>query len=353
VTRRELLQLTGAGLVGAPILTAEAPQNLSYPLRTVEGTSTTPDLLFVRDHFKEPDISLEKWRLRIEGAVQKPYDLGFADLVELPSGKLDAVLECAGNVANGSAVSSGVWEGAPLAALLEAAQPAADATGVLLEGADSGQLFEDCPVLPYAQLVPLAKCRDALTLVAYKYNDLALPKRNGFPARALLPGWYGMNSVKWLTRIRLVRENDQETIFHKSGMSRLYNRVTKNNGAEQITRLSAIELKSVVAWPTNQLKLPMGRHLVWGFAWSGTSAIREVSVSSDGGKIWAAARLDSNVKGRGWVRWSYPWTATPGDHTLMSRASDAAGNQQPLERDPTRKDAYELNWCSPIHCSVL
>jgi DMSO/TMAO reductase YedYZ molybdopterin-dependent catalytic subunit len=347
------LRLAGAGLIGASALAADAPQNLSYPLETVDGAYTKPNFLFVRDHFKEPDVALEKWRLRIEGAVRKPYELGFADLVELPSRKLDAVLECAGNVANGSAVSSGVWEGASLASLLEAAQPDTNAAFVLLEGADSGQLFEDCPVLPYAQLVPLSKCQDASTLVAYKYNDLALPKRNGFPARALLPGWYGMNSVKWLTRMRLVRESDEETIFHKSGMARLYNRVTKNNGVEQVTRLSVIELKSVVAWPANQLKLPMGRHLVWGFAWSGQNPVREVSVSTDGGKVWTRATLDASVKGRGWLRWSYAWTATPGEHVLLSRATDAAGNQQPLERDPARKDGYELNWCLPIHCSVL
>ncbi|HEX4770321.1 MAG TPA: molybdopterin-dependent oxidoreductase [Bryobacteraceae bacterium] len=351
--RRELLQLTGAALLGVPLLSAEAPQNLSSPLQTIAGTSTTPDLLFVRDHFKEPDVSLEKWSLRIEGAVQKPYQLGFADLVELPSLKLEAVLECAGNVANGSAVSSGLWEGVGLAALLEAAHPDADAVAVLLEGADSGRLFDDCPALPYSQIVPLTKCNDAESLVAYKYNELALPKRNGFPARALFPGWYGMNSVKWLSRIRLLRESDRETTFHQSGMNRLYNRVTQNDGAEQITRLSGIQLKSVLAWPTNQLKLPAGRHLVWGFAWSGANAIRKVNVSSDRGETWSEAKLDSAANGRGWVRWSYPWLATPGDHILMSRASDSNGNQQPLQRDPTRKDAYELNWCSPVHCSVL
>ena len=332
---------------------AQAPQNISYPLDTVKGVSTTSDLLFVRDHFKEPTVPLESWTLRVEGAVHKPYEVGFSDLVELPSRKLDAVLECAGNIANGSAVSCGTWEGVPLATLLASAQPDADAAFVLLEGADSGQLFEDRPSLPYAQLVPLAKCLDGQSLVAYKYNDLALPKRNGFPARALLPGWYGMNSVKWLMSIRLLHESDDETVFHRSGISRLYNRVTQTNGADRVTRLSEIELKSVLAWPTNRLKLPSGKHLVWGFAWSGTSAVKEVSVSSDGGKSWNAAKLDSGNTSYGWVHWSYPWHATPGEHALMSRAMDAAGKQQPLQRDPARKDAYELNWCLPIHCSVL
>jgi DMSO/TMAO reductase YedYZ molybdopterin-dependent catalytic subunit len=340
-------------LIGGLMFAADTPQNLSYPLEMVKGVSTRSNLLFVRDHFKEPPISLESWTLRVEGAVQKPYELGFADLVELPSRKLEAVLECAGNNANGSAVSCGIWEGVPLPSVLAAAQPDVDAAFVLLEGADSGQLFENRPALPYSQLVPIAKCKDEESLVAYNYNDLALPKRNGFPARALFPGWYGMNSVKWLKSIRLLRENDYETVFHQSGMSRLYNRVTQVNGADRVTRLSSIELKSVMAWPTQRSKLPAGEHLVWGFAWSGTSAIKEVSVTSDGGNVWNTAKLDRNKSGYGWVRWSYSWHATPGEHVLMSRAMDAEGKRQPLQRDPSRKDAYELNWCLPIHSSVL
>jgi DMSO/TMAO reductase YedYZ molybdopterin-dependent catalytic subunit len=201
-------------------------------------------------------------------------------------------------------------------------------------------------------LVPLSKCRDTSSLVAFKYNDLALPKRNGFPARALFPGWYGMDSVKWLRRITVVRGADQDTIFHQSGMSRLYNRVVRNKGAERIERVSAVGVKSVLAWPTAGLNLPSGRQVIWGFAWSGREAIRKVSVSSDGGSSWLAAKVDLRSNGYGWVRWSYEWNARPGDYVLMSRASDSLGRIQPLVRDPTRKDAYELNWCLPIHCSV-
>ena len=91
-----------------------------------------------------------------------------------------------------------------------------DAAFVLLEGSDSGRLFSDSPALPYSQLVPLSKCLDTSSLVAFKYNDLALPKRNGFPARALFPGWYGMDSVKWLRRIAVVQEADRIRFFTKA-----------------------------------------------------------------------------------------------------------------------------------------
>lgn len=353
MTRRELLWLAGVSLTGETAPAQDAAQNLSYPLRSIEGAATTPDLLFVRDHFQEPAIALENWALRIGGAVQRPYELSFADLVELPGRKVEAVLECAGNGANGSAVSSGLWEGVSLSALLENARPAADASTVLLEGADEGQLFEDRPALPYSQLVPLAKCQNPDSLIAYKYNDATLPKRNGFPARALFPGWYGMNSVKWLTRVTLLRAGHPASAFTQSGMDRLYNRETKHNGADRVERLSALQLKSVMAWPTDRLRLPEGRHLVWGFAWSGSGPVRQVTVSSDGGKTWSPAKLNTHSGRYAWVRWSYAWNATPGDHLLLSRAVDASGNQQPLLRDPARKDAYELNWCRPVACSVF
>jgi len=92
VTRRQLLLLSGARLTLPQALTASEPQNLSYPLREVQGTLTPPDLFFVRDHFSEPQLSLETWQLGIEGRVAHPYQLSFSDLLELPTKKVEAVL---------------------------------------------------------------------------------------------------------------------------------------------------------------------------------------------------------------------------------------------------------------------
>jgi DMSO/TMAO reductase YedYZ molybdopterin-dependent catalytic subunit len=340
--------LASAGLISGPAIRGSDPQNLSYPLRMVEGSVTPPNLLFVRDHFREPEVSLDSWKLRIEGRVERPYELGFADLVELPSRRLEAVLECAGNAAHGSAVSSGLWEGVRISSLLESARPAADAACVLLEGADSGSLVSDGPPLPYSQVVPIEKCREDSSLLAFKYNDLTLPKHNGFPARALFPGWYGMDSVKWLRRMVVLHADEQDSALQRSGMDRLYNRVT----AEKTIRLSTVQVKSAIAWPTEALKLPAGHYVVWGFAWSGTDVVRNLSVSVNNGKDWDAARLEPQTDRHSWVRWSYGWQAKPGEYSLMSRASDAGGNEQPVRRDPARRDGYELNWCMPIRCSV-
>src|SRR5579864_9547231 len=113
---------------------ASEPRNVSFPLRNIQGDITTPDLFFVRDHFSEPELSLETWTLRIEGCVSRPYGLTFSDLIELPTKKVEAVLECAGNAANGSAVSNGAWEGVPISSLLAAAGVDRGAPSVALEG---------------------------------------------------------------------------------------------------------------------------------------------------------------------------------------------------------------------------
>ena len=191
-------------------------------------------------------------------------------------------------------------------------------------------------------------------MIALKLNGRFLPRRNGFPARALFPGWYAMDSVKWLQRIVVLDSSDAASDFEASGMNKVYNRVIKPDGGEAaITRVSEILVKSAIAWPTEKMKLPAGRHTIRGFAWTGSGVIRGVEFSADSGRAWMPARLEVRPRPFSWVRWSYSWTAAPGDHVLMSRASDNSGHMQPLNRDPARKDGYELNFCAPVRCAVV
>ena len=330
-----------------------SPENVAFPLEGIEGVVTPRELFFVREHFAEPKISLREWRLNIEGSVAKPYELSFADLLESPTRKVEAVLECAGNLAGGSAVSNGVWEGVSIADLLREAAVAAGAQAVLLEGLDSGQLMQGSPRLPYCQILPIQKCLRPESLIAIKLNGGFLPRRNGFPARAVFPGWYGMDSVKWIKRVVVLGQSDLAPDFVVSGMNKLYNRMIGSPGGEiRLTRLTQIQVRCALAWPTDNARLPPGRHQVRGFAWSGTGLIRDVSFTSDGGRTWDAAHLDSPPKEFTWVRWTYEWIAAPGEHVLMSRARDDAGNEQPLVRDPARRDTYEQNACARVRCTV-
>ncbi|HVT94779.1 MAG TPA: molybdopterin-dependent oxidoreductase [Bryobacteraceae bacterium] len=352
MTRRELLVLSGAGLISPRPSRGSGPQNLSYPLSGIDGTITPQDLFFVRDHFSPPRLSLETWQLSVEGRVSRPRKFSFSDVLELPARQVESVLECSGNAAGGSAASNGKWEGVPISFLLEKAGIGRDAAFVELEGADTGRLLAQSPPLPFAQVVPVEKCLDASSLLAYKLNGLFLPPRNGFPARALFPGWYGMTSVKWLRRIVVLSEEDRGSAFHQSGMNRVYNRVIETPEGRKTIPLTSVQVKSAIAWPYEGMNLPAGNHAVWGFSWTGTGEIRDVSVSVDGGRSWNAAKLDSPGGPYRWVRWTFAWNAAPGEYTLMSRAADSMGHQQPLTRDKSRKDVYELNWCLPLRCTV-
>jgi DMSO/TMAO reductase YedYZ molybdopterin-dependent catalytic subunit len=347
MTRRELLLTAGASPL-ARALAAPGPRNVSFPLAGIPGNITPPDGFFLREHFAEPAISLASWRLRVEGRVAHRLELSLPDLIESPDRKIEALLECAGNGAGGAAASNAVWEGVPFSYLLRQAGAAPDAAAVLLQGADAGRLMQDSPELPYCQLVPLDKCMRAESLVAFKMNDRFLPPANGFPARALFPGWYAMDSVKWLARVIVLGREDRAADFLASGMDKMYTRIS---GREQ-KRLTALAVKSAIAWPPDQSRLPAARHTVRGFAWTGDGVVRSVEVSADGGRSWAAAQLERAPAQYTWVRWSYSWTAVPGEYVLMSRATDDAGRVQPLKRDPARQDGYELNHCAPVRCEV-
>lgn len=355
MTRRELLLLPGACPLLQQALGAASheAQNLSFPLQAIEGAVTPADLFFVRDHFSEPELSLDAWRLKIEGRVARPLELTFADLLESPTRKLEAVLECAGNTAGGSAASNAVWEGVPLQYLLRQAGVGPEGAMLMIEGADAGRLMPDSPALPYCQIVPMGKSMHADSLIAFKLNDRFLPRRNGFPARAMFPGWYAMDSVKWLRRIVVLGPGDEAANFQASGMNKVYNRIVETApGQRTVTRLTDILVKSAVAWPPDNWKLPVGRHVIRGFAWTGSGVIRRVEFSSDGGRAWTPAKLESPPKPYKWARWNCSWLAAPGEHVLMSRATDDAGRSQPLHREPGRKDGYALNFCAPVRCSV-
>jgi hypothetical protein len=111
-------------------------------------------------------------------------------------------------------------------------------------------------------------------------------------------------------------------------------------------------VKSVISYPPSEAKLVSATHPISGYAWTGDGVIRRVQVSVDGGHTWSAAKLETTARRFSWVRWTYAWRANPGEHVLLSRAEDSAGNLQPLARDPERLDSYELNWCAPVRCTV-
>jgi DMSO/TMAO reductase YedYZ molybdopterin-dependent catalytic subunit len=188
------------------LVRSEEPLNLEMPFEKLDGFITSSELFYVRCHFPVPKIDRKTWRLRVEGEVEKPFELNYDELLKLASRKIPATLECAGNNRNSlepkvkgvqwglGAVGNAEWTGVPLSTLLDRAGVKAGAREVILEGADHGPL-EDPKSPPgdvrFARSIPMGKAREDV-LLAYRMNDVDLTADHGFPLRAVVPGWYAV-----------------------------------------------------------------------------------------------------------------------------------------------------------------
>jgi DMSO/TMAO reductase YedYZ molybdopterin-dependent catalytic subunit len=320
--------------------------NQETRLETLRGYLTPASHFFIRQHATVPAIDARTWRLRVEGdAVERPLELGFDDLLRLPSRSVISFVECAGNgrgffnefmgkVASGTQWRQGgigvaEWTGVPLGAVLEIAgvrrDTPRDILNVLVEGLDSVKVNRP---------ISLAKALEEDTLLAYAMNGEPVPPDHGFPVRAIVPGWVGINNIKWVGRIEVRKDTiDVPT-------------TTKTYVLEGPTYPSKVPLrlqtiKSAVALPWGAV-MPAGRHRVRGFAWSPLGRISRVDVSLDRGATWMQAALREPNIARAWVRWDLEWDARPGDHAIMTRATDERGNTQPASI-PWNAQGYGYN----------
>jgi DMSO/TMAO reductase YedYZ molybdopterin-dependent catalytic subunit len=192
------------------VVVKQKPFNAEAPLAQQIGVLTATPLHYVRTNFGIPRLCAQDWRLALDGEVERPYQLTYDELHALPSRSLLVTLECAGNGRSGlhpsaqgepwqyGAVSTAEWTGVPLATLLEAAELTSRAREILIEGADRGTVATREGAIPFARSLPLEVARHLDTLLAYAMNGEALTAPHGFPARLIVPGWYGMAAVKGL-----------------------------------------------------------------------------------------------------------------------------------------------------------
>jgi DMSO/TMAO reductase YedYZ molybdopterin-dependent catalytic subunit len=343
---------------------SEAPLTLETPLAALDRFTTPNDLFYVRNHFPAPTLQANTWRLRVVGAIERELELSLEDLRRMTARSVAMTLECAGNsraaltpVVRGvqwgnGAVSTTEWTGVSLIDVLNRAGLRASAVDVVLEGADRGEVTAEprSPgVIQFARSLPIAKARQADVVLAYRMSNADLPPNNGFPVRAIVPGWYGMASVKWLTRI-IVTDRPYNGFFQSLDYS-IYER---RDGLVTVTPLTQMQVKSLIVRPTAQERIaPNTAYRVFGVAWTGESEITRVEVSSDGGRTWAAARLLDNARAHCWRRWEFMWRspAQAGRVTLMARAADARGNTQPMARDTDRRN-YMINHVLPVELDV-
>ncbi len=347
------------------ILREQKPENLEFPFPSLSGVITPNESFFVRSHFPTPEANLRKWRLSIDGdSVERPCEINYEELEELPTAQATVTLECAGNgrafipskqdgVQWGSgAVGTSEWSGVWLRDVVARSGLKSNAREVVFVGADRGQL-DDAPKTPgtiqFSHSIPIEKAR-ADVLLALKMNGEVLPLAHGFPLRAIVPGWYGMASVKWITRIAVISHP-----FHGYFQTVDYSYWAEANGLPpQMRPITEMEVKAQIARPALHEVVPANStYRVHGAAWSGEVAIRKVEVSVDGGVTWANARLAAKAVPHIWTLWEWQWRTPrgPGECVLQARATDERGRTQPLEQVPQR-GGYLVNFITSVPVKI-
>lgn len=333
------------GTTGSAEITLEelqlAARNHGMPLEILRHDLTPLGLHYVLVHYDIPTVDVTTWRLRIDGRVRRPLELSLADVRGRHRVEQDVTMECAGNGRARlspralsqpwlhEAVGTARWSGTPLWPLLSEAGPLDDAVEVVFTGLDRG--VEGGVDQNYERSLTLDEARRLEVVLAYEMNGGPLPPQHGFPLRLLVPGWYGMASVKWLVGITVTSQP-----FDGYQMTRAYR--LRQRAEEAGAPLSRIAVRSLMVPPGIPDFLTRRRFVdsrpceLFGRAWSGHGAIARVEISDDGGRSWADATTDEPSGVHAWQGWRFTWTPRgAGDYELRCRATDAAGHTQPLE----------------------
>jgi DMSO/TMAO reductase YedYZ molybdopterin-dependent catalytic subunit len=320
-----------------------------FDFSSLAGPLTPNDQFYVRDHFAAPHLTQQGWKVEILGHVRTTFTVTHAEVLRLPARDLTVTVECAGNGVGEGGVSTATWTGIALKQLLERAGLLPDVKYVRLRGADHGNVGSFSAATPYARSIPLEKALHPDTLLAYRMNGSPLPQEHGYPVRAIIPGWYGMDSVKWLVQIEALTRSDASYFMTEAYLATRLR--TIGSEQEPITRM---RVKSQIARPRDGEVIPRGTYQIRGAAWAGENKVAKVEVSTDGGGTWAAASLQAEARPCAWTLWEYRWDAeTPGAYTIVVRASDDRGVTQPSSRDSLRLDSYEQNSYHSVRCRVV
>ena len=301
----------------------------------------TPENDFFSFHQTETvQVDASTWSLKVGGFVENPLQLTLDQLRRRPDRRDIAVtIECSGNAAGPAAngmISNGVWSGVGLRSLLEQAKLKPEAREIAFFGMDMERDRASGMVAAHGRSVYIQDAMEPNAMLAFELNGKPLPAERGYPVRVILPGWYGMTHIKWLSGIEVLDRR-----YEGTHMSRNYHTVhAASDTDDQLVMESAItrtRLKSVVARVTRR----RDAYKISGAAWGGPSPIKAVEVNVNGGP-WRAARIDERGDNTAagpfaWVLWSLDWTdAGAGTHTLISRAIDEQGRIQPTLQELRR-----------------
>lgn len=317
---------------------SKEPLNAETPRQALQEELTPNALFYVRNHFEIPHIDAATWTLQVGGAVERPRSFSLEEIKALPHHQHRVVLECAGNgrVSLNPQVKGTTWgEGAVAQAdfggtslknLLDLVGVGDPVVEVLFTGADSGKVRTG-ETAAYARSLTLDLSQHPDVLLAWEMNGEALPAEHGYPLRLIVPKHYGMSSVKWLRGIDLLTEAFKG--FFQADDYVYIDSQEHQDGSP----VEEMRVRSLFTSHDQGVILRPGLHQLSGIAWSGQGAIKGVQLSSDGGESWLDAELDETDGPYAWARWQVELNLEDkGEHILLLRASDASGNQQPLQQ---------------------
>jgi DMSO/TMAO reductase YedYZ molybdopterin-dependent catalytic subunit len=337
-----------------------SPENSETPLDAVASWVTPNRLFFVRNHFEVPAINASSWELKIEGMIERPQSWTQAMLAAMPQHSVFATVECAGNGRSflrekaagvqwgAGAIGHAEWTGVRLRDLLDAARVKAGAVDVVFEGADRGSEADHPGPMYFSRSLPLAKALDADTIVALQMNGDWLEPNHGAPMRLFVPGWYGVASIKWLRRIRVI-----DHAYAGYFQTTKYSIQRASAAGRRRLPLGPGVVKSEMLHPAKDSTLGLGTNRIAGLAWGGEERIARVEISTDGGVNWYAAQVKGLQQPYSWCQWEWLWNVSrPGEYTLMCRAHTESGQTQPFEYDANNL-GYLINVVIPRAVRVV
>jgi DMSO/TMAO reductase YedYZ molybdopterin-dependent catalytic subunit len=318
---------------------ALATRNRGMPLEAMRYDLTPTGLHYLLIHFDIPVASEQAWRVELGGAVERPLTIDLDEIRALPARTEPVTMECAGNGRARlqprplsqpwlyEAIGTAAWTGTPLWPLLERARLRDDAMEVVFTGADrgvQGDLEQD-----YQRSLTIDEVRRPEVMLVYEMNGRPLEPQHGYPLRLMVPGWYGMTSVKWLTRIEAVTAPFEG--YQQVGSYRY--KGDADQPGDPVTRMRPRALMVPPGIPdfySRHRIVEAGPVQLFGRAWSGGGSIDRVEVGVDG--AWSEACLGPQVGPFAWRSWSFDWDAEAGEHRLSCRATDSNGESQPVEQ---------------------
>lgn len=316
LSRRHVLKALGAAILLCLVRPFHASAGILERLfgqQTRKSTKpiTPNEEFYVTSYRSPPTIRLHSWSLSLKGLVERPVTLTYEQLVEKSTVSCVVTLECVGNTIGGESISTAEWNGVPLRSLLEEAGISADAYDVVFRAADG-----------FTDSITVDRAMRGDVIIAHKMNGVSLPAAHGFPARAIVPGHYGMKSVQWLTEIEVV-PSDYKGYYQQKGW----------------TEEAIVKTMSRIDVPGHGATVRGLQQKVEGIAFAGLRGVRLVEISTDGGNGWSPASLAAPLSPYAWVFWSYDWTApAQGRYTLLVRATDGNGLLQTMVEEDSAPD---------------